>query len=551
MKKELFKVSYSRYFSEEYSNHLQLDEIHKIEIENSIDRKGIQREIFRRKDFDTTEETYLSNYGNPLYSVYRENIMIVVEREGNKVSIKFFNSSRKRRVGKSWFQVKKSMNYITVNVDMGDVYVGSLTNYQKKKCQKKITRNFFRLDNISNFRLMVKHAVGYFNQHIPDFNSTEVVVEALSKFMYEIDQIEDFSHLTFNERLYKFYLNKKGIKHPDNLFAYMKCSFNLPKLKELRKNDMKYVDTFMQMNNLSGKKIRKALHICSDINISLYKIATEFFGDDWINQNEDVLLACLNSSYKPWFSTQTSLREVFSHEELKRVFSVFKQAFVYETLDYSTFFDHLRIYIELKAYGEQDIRWYSCDDKDEFRKEHLDWTDKLQHYKHGTYTRIYPEYMHEVINQPIKVDEEIYHPVLLTNSSLYNSESQQQSNCVKGYIGRAGSIIVSLRKGEQESDDRGTIEYRLEKKDNKILVSRVQYLGRFNMGLSSEWSNVLSLLDKTMEKCISDKRYSNVKIIKECTNGAVLKSDSDWSIYGRLDWTYKNIEGNNNFDINF
>ena len=539
MMTEIFKVQYARYYNEEFSDSLNLDEVHKEEIENSTDKKGKVRGIFRRKGFDNSEETYLTNYGNPLYSIMKEHLMIVVERDENKVSLKYFIGSRNRRVGKVWFKVSKSMRFMTVNLKTGDVYHGELTNYQKKKCIKRIRRNVFIGDPLNTIKTMLKHLIDGFKVEV---DSYAVTIEALSKFMFEVDQRQDFGDLNFSQRLYRFYLSRKGIKYPNNFGAYLKTEDKLPILKDFRKNDYKFVDTFMKINGVSGKKLRKALHICSSANLSVYRIAISFFGEDWINKNEDVLLACLNSAYRPYFRTETSLRDVFSSEELKRVFEIFKQVFVKGTLDYSTFFDHIRLYIELKVFGEQDIRWYSCDDKDEFRKEHLDWTDKVQHYKQGTYTRIYPEYMHESINEPITVGLDTYYPVLLTNSSDYNMESQLQSNCVKGYIGKTSSIIVSLRKGSVDSDVRGTIEYSLQKDEYVIWVNRVQYLGRSNERLGQEWNTVLSRLDFVMDDCIQDERYENVKLMKECANGAILHSDSEWNDSGRLVWSQKNIE---------
>jgi len=539
MMTEIFKVQYTRYYNEEFSDSLNLDEVHKEEIENSTDKKGKVRGIFRRKGFDNSEETYLTNYGNPLYSIMKEHLMIVVERNEDKVSLKYFIGFRNRRVGKVWFKVSKSMRFMTVNLKTGDVYHGELTNYQKKKCIKRIRRNVFIGDPLNNIKSILKHLIDGFKVEV---DSYAVTIEALSKFMFEVDQRQDFGGLNFSQRLYRFYLNRKGIKYPNNFGVYLKTEDKLPILKDFRKNDYKFVDTFMKINGVSGKKLRKALHICSSANLSVYRVAISFFGEDWINKNEDVLLACLNSAYRPYFRTETSLRDVFSSEELKRVFEIFKQVFVKGTLDYSTFFDHIRLYIELKVFGEQDIRWYSCDDKDEFRKEHLDWTDKVQHYKQGTYTRIYPEYMHESINEPITVGLDTYYPVLLTNSSAYNMESQLQSNCVKGYIGKTSSIIVSLRKGSVDSDVRGTIEYSLQKDEYVIWVNRVQYLGRFNERLGQEWNTVLSRLDFVMDDCIQDERYENVKLMKECANGAILHSDSEWNDSGRLVWSQKNIE---------
>lgn len=539
MMTEIFKVQYARYYNEEFFDSLNLDEVHKDEIENSVDRKGKNRGIFRRKGFNNSEETYITNYGNPLYTVTKEHLMVVVERDENKVSLKYFVGHKQRRVGKCWFKITKNMHFITVNLKTGDIYNGALINYQKKKCSKRLRRNMFIGDPLNAMKSHIKHLIDSFKV---ERDSYGVTIEVLSKFMFEVDQRQDFGDLNFSQRLYRFYLNRRGVKYPNNFGSYLKTADKLPILKDFRKHQNKYVDAFMKINGVSGKKLRKILHTASQINLSVYKIAISFFGEDWLNQNEEVLSACINSSYRPYFTTQTSLREVFSPEELKRVFEIFKQVFVKETLDYSTFFDHIRLYVELKAFGEEDIRWYSYDDKDEFRKEHLDWTDKVQHYKQGTYTRIYPEYMHKVINEPMTVGMDTYYPVLLTNSSVYNMESQLQSNCVKGYIGKTSSIIVSLRKGRIDSDVRGTIEYSLFKDREGIEVKRIQYLGRFNERLSEEWNPVLNRLDLVMTKCIEDKRYENVKLKKECANGVVLHSDSEWNELGKLSWTHKNIE---------
>jgi hypothetical protein len=258
----------------------------------------------------------------------------------------------------------------------------------------------------------------------------------------------------------------------------------------------------MKLYEISGKKLRKALHICENINLKMYENAVNFFGEDWINQNEDVLLKCLNFRGTIWNRPTSTGRHIFSPEELKRVFTMFELV-LNEQLDYNTYFDHVISYVKLKTYGEEDVRWYSTS-VEEFRQEHLDWTDKLQHYIQGTYYRMYPDYMMNEVVKPITSDGEIYYPVLLTNSSLYNNESQMQSNCVKGYVGKVSSVIVSFRKGEEESDSRATIEYKISKEDDKIKIKNVQCLGRFNGSLTSEWDKPIEILNERMNKIVKD-----------------------------------------------
>jgi hypothetical protein len=160
------------------------------------------------------------------------------------------------------------------------------------------------------------------NQH----KSFEVSSDAIRVFMNNTVPFE-MSNLTDDDKLYKFYLDKKNIKYPNNFAVYLKGDYGiLPLMKDLRKSKLKMVDSFMKKNNLSGKVLKKILHECNGLNIKLYKIALSFFGSDWMNQNPTFMKNCLESEETTWFSTETKLSDVFSTEELKRVFSLFKKS---------------------------------------------------------------------------------------------------------------------------------------------------------------------------------------------------------------------------------
>jgi hypothetical protein len=133
--------------------------------------------------------------------------------------------------------------------------------------------------------------------------------------------------------------------------------------------------------------------------------------------------------------------------------------------------------------------------------------------------------------------------VLLDTSSNYNEESNHQSNCVKGYIGKPSSIIISLRVGESQ-DERATIEYALTKKGDTVYAERVQSLGKFNQKLDAHWTTVLLKLDEVVLSCVRDKRFETVKLTKVCSNGTILESDTHWNNSGVLRWTFNNIDNN-------
>jgi hypothetical protein len=217
---------------------------------------------------------------------------------------------------------------------------------------------------------------------------------------------------------------------------------------------------------------------------------------------------------------------------------LFRHVVIHGTLDAHTFYDHMRFYCDLKLY-EPNIKWMSSDDdKNDFRSEHLDWVDKIQSYREGTYYRKYPEYSYQVVSEPIEHGEEIYYPVLLNNSKNYNEESATQSNCVKTYIDKCGSMIVSLRQGGVDSDVRATVEYKLSQAlvSKTIYVDRVQSLGRFNKKLTEEWNEVLFKLDKRMLYYVKDENFDTVKIKKVHKYGLELDSTSNWGDDGRLAW---------------
>jgi len=558
MKEEIFKVSYEAYTTIVFHDTVPITFPHSrnkyfFEDENEADiwdqllyandRVNLSKksDVYLEDFVSNVEEDFVLHYGNPLARVLKSYLMILVERDGDKVSMKVFNGFRERRVGNKWFKVARSVDYITVNTKTGDVYSGFLHNYQnKKKVRKKLNKNFFLNEPIAQVMYTIRDK-GWSYSH----NSSEIANDAVSKFMYEIDGREEPYEFNFEKRLFKFYLDKKRIRYPNNFRLYSSKLVGPIFRKILKKNDNRLVDAFMIHNGLTGKKLKKCLHSCKSLNLDLYLIARKLFGDDWINQDDDFILQTLNSEFNiKDRDIPAEFVNVIGKDELRRVFNLFKKVYFEEMLDTYTFIDHIEIYTQLKMYGETDLRWMS-NDVDVFRNEHLDWSDKLTFYKNGHYERIYPIYSYEHLEQPLGE----YYPVLLDDSTSYNQESSIQSNCVKTYIGKSSNIILSLRKGSRYSEERATIEYQLYREDDKVKCRRVQSLGKYNGKLSDEWTHWLLKLDLKMLYYVNDDRFEPVKITKKCYNGAFFESGSYWDEDGFLKWTHKTIEGPRTLDF--
>ena len=541
MKEVLFKkefVSYETIEHESYSEFplkgkIVRDDFLNLELEERPEPTK-KHPLFIYKKTHKTEEEFVTRFADQMYAVTRNNTTIVVERDGDKVAIKLFWGYKHRRAGVVWFKTIKHVEFISVNTKTGDVYVGGIDNYHlKRKTRKKIKRNYFIGEPLNNLGLSIRNCIRRVDNNL----DVDCAHEALEVFIETIDPIDNFGKLTNNQRLFKFYLNKRGVKFPNNFYVYTNEWFGPEIKKILKKSGNRMVDSVMERNELSGKQIKKALHNCESLNLAMLTLARNMFNDDWVNQDYELILGCLNSNIS-YYPLPVDFKQFVTNEELKRVYKLFRHVVIHGTLDSHTFYDHMRFYCDLKLY-EPNIKWMSSDDdKSDFRDEHLDWTDKLQSYREGTYYRKYPEYSYKVISEPIEDGGEVYYPVLLDNSRTYNEESNAQSNCVKTYIGKCGSMIVSLRQGGVDSEVRATIEYRLNKAlvTKTINVDRVQSLGKFNKKLTEEWNDVLFKLDKRMLYYVKDENFDTVKIKKVHKSGLELDSTSNWSDDGRLAW---------------
>jgi hypothetical protein len=549
MKEVLFKKEFWSYETIEhhscnefpYKPKLIKSDFLNIELEDGP-RPTKKHPLFVHKQTHRTEEEFVARFADQMYAVTRSNATVVIERDGDKVALKLFWGYKHRRAGVVWFNTIKHFEFISVNTKTGDVYVGGIDNYHlKRKSRKKIRRNYFINEPLNLLGISIKNCIG----RVLGSDSPEVdcVKEVMSIFIETIDPIDNFGKLTNNQRLFKFHLSKRGVKFPNNFHIYANEWFGPNIKKLLKKTDNRMVDAVMLYRELSGKQIKKALHNCDDLNIGMLNWARNTFNNDWVNQDYELILGCLNSIIT-YYPTQENFKQFVTNEELKRVYRLFRHAIIYGTLDAYILSDHIRFYCELKLF-EPNIKWMSSDDnKSDFRYEHLDWVEKLQSYKEGVYYRKYPEYSYQVITEPIEHEDEVYYPVLLNDSKSYNEESSMQSNCVKTYIGKCSSMIVSLRKGGVDSDVRATIEYKLTQGlvTKTIHIERVQSLGRFNQRLTKEWDDVLFKLDRRMLYYIKDENFDTVKIKKVHKSGLELESSSYWNDNGHLVWDKEKID---------
>ena len=515
---DIYKFTHSIYTTNmfknynEYNENLETEEFSVETEDNLFDMPVVKTrdsEMFSSKHpkwtFDKslyTEEDFVENYGNPMAFVNIYRPTVVVTKDDKKVAIKFFEYQRTRMRGKPYFRVSTKVKYITFNYITHSLYSGHIINYHKKrKFTKRVKRNCFYDGSLNGMLGVLSNMVRFVLEKTPELliNNT-VVNDVITHFIDNIPNTEKYKMYTPNEVLFKLYLDGHKIKSPNNWNTFINI-YPQPKKKDYVKHKLKFMDAFMFIHGLQGDKIKRVLHKVTDIKgLEFFKFTNDFFGKEFMASQDDKLIQDIVECNLYINGGMTGYLKNLSKREKNNSFEVFKQV-LRGDVDINTYYDHFRMINQLRQF--EPVKW-DAKDYDSFTNEHMVLSDKISFYTKGTFERIYGEEFTNRVQEPLNIDGVTYYPVLLKTSEEYNMESFIQSNCVKGYVDRAPSLIISFREGSQDSKVRATIEFTISE-ENKL--KRIQTLGRFNKGLDDEWKKPLIMLDLKIGKLMSAKLF--------------------------------------------
>ena len=166
-----------------------------------------------------------------------------------------------------------------------------------------------------------------------------MVDEYFVEFLRNIPTLKYNGLLSFDEMLFKNYLDLNNIKYPDNWNIFIEMT-PLPLKREYKKNKNRLVDTFMYKNELVGDKLKKLLHVSDKTNITYLKEVYRFFGEDFVrSQDDSIILKIFNASI--WSGFQQN--PPFKNKKCRQnAFSVYVEMLMSEDVLY-TFADHIRM----------------------------------------------------------------------------------------------------------------------------------------------------------------------------------------------------------------
>ena len=494
------------------------------------------------------KDEYMENYGNPLTSVLEGRYTIVIEKNDEKVSLKVFYVFKNRRVGGRFFKKQTSLDFITFRYKDGAVFYGKMINYHLKRKSRKIMRRFvFGQSDILNKMFSVLREI--YGVHWVREQSKENVDEHYSTINLFVNEV---SNKSFNvkeslqrEVFYETILEKQGVKYPNNYMAFIRSSYPTVTKKDSKKFDGKFIDTFMKVRGLSGKKIKRVLHTIEHFSKGGLSEAINIFGVKYLMGKSDEELKKIietgNNITGNFIVGVDSLVNKMGKIERDNFFSCYMLSLGNDSLiDTMVFNDHLGFLFKLKRF--EDVKWGSYDYQT-FSDEHEQWSDKVSSYENGTFTRIYNEVFIEQTEQVILGVDNTYHPKVLMCSDDYNKESGIQHNCVRTYVKSVKSLIISLRKDSKKSSERATIEYsiRVDDDNESLYLTRVQTLGKFNHRLDESWNSPIAILDDRVYTLVSEGLFNTLRLSVEF-KGGVEESDYTINDYGGVNWSNENIQ---------
>lgn len=428
-------------------------------------------------------DNFIKNYGNLLKKVESNRLTIVIEETDLKLSLKVFNTKRKRVAGNRFFIVRKSFKGITYNKKTKNFYVIENDRKDKQIIKSLIRTNYFEFFVLRDFNNYINISKKTFQNSL-NTNKTETVIYRFLEVLYSTIGKKNDEYLTTDESLFKFYLEVNNIKYPNTFNQFRHLKMEKQKLKQVG-NLVKY---FMKTYNLKGDYVVKILNTNERIDFFYLIYLFHLLGVDYFNK--------LNFSIftSPFIVDSTKVYEYkgflfnLTNIDKKRIVSIVN------FLDNpQLIFSHLNMIKELEEkYNE---RWkMKFNDYQSFDIEHYQLSETIQSYKKGFVTRDYGVKFKKEVEQPIySIDGVDYYPCLLLDSNNYNDESITQHNCVRTYVEKPSCFIISLRMGDYFSKNRVTIEYQIRK--NEIL--RVQTRTKHNKDVESQlWNIAINILDE-------------------------------------------------------
>ena len=496
------------------------------------------------KNVNGTDSQLFEEYkNNPLCEPQLHSKKIFVVKFEDKITIKTYTYHLWRRIGEPFFRKATGYQSLTYNFKRNQLFNCRIGNYHKKKKFTKEVRcisPYVGANMFENYLNDLSHNYMTFGDGLlPRWFEVNSVMEVF----YNAIADNIVNSVDFTE----YIVTKQGFKLPNNFDVFVNqingtYQGRIPTKADGKRNGFKFIDTLMGINVLKGDKLKRVLHKVERFNLGLYYNIASFFTTKFMLSRPDEELIKIFNTEINYQSLNTKV-ELTKHEKMN-VYNIIIEMISGDYTDLYSISDHLNIKARLVKYEK--VKWKSKT-YDEFVDEHDEWSRNIESYTTGIVTRRHNKEFTNLIQKPFVIGGVRYYPIILTTTDEYNNESSVQTNCVRTYVQRAASVIISLRRGSKDSDERLTIEYNIFSDSNEfdVKLKRVQTKAKRNTTPDDTWLGANYELDNIIDEINNNRLFTLPEMDVIYRMGlprhakAIVKS---FEVFSTVSWDDENVD---------
>ena len=466
------------------------------------------------------EKEWLKESVNILNSAQVKRTTLVVEKNEDKIKLSIFNFCKSRSVGHRYFAKQSNDLHITFNLKTKNFYI-TKSNFINRRRNTSTTKNDFSKIISTIYPLTFNNpfpSLPHPHPVNPFITQSPVVtpLKALEKLIIELDlelsmPLQDM--VSPGELLAQiimgWFIKVWEIKTSDNYTYYLLKHY--PGIKKLRKYNMNLIHTILKERGLVGKFYNRLLNIEPECNITDLHFLQRILGDDGVKRISRSLLAHSKNFEDTKFTqpehliTNIGYCNELSKYEKNNIINIYNTCEDFTGIEgfIDLLLDHFKIKNKLQGYGvKKKIR---ANTLDKFNDEHSEWSNLLHECERTTEVNyLYPDNFLNHIEKPIELDGEKYFVKVLKTDTDYFKEGQIQHHCVRTYLDKYKSIIISIRKTHEKGMERMTCEFLTNSeitnpnliKDYSNTPTLVQARMKYNKNPEGNWEVIKRLVRK-------------------------------------------------------
>lgn len=436
--------------------------------------------------FYTTRNKHIRRYfSDPFTAIETNTYKRVIYKDNDKLIIKILHKAKYRNVNWRYFKEKNSFNAVSFNLKTGNFKVIN-QNGNISKQDKLSTR--FRTNSFDQLKCFVESNYSFYikdkskaifdknmaNDFIKTFDNNEFL-DAINKSLFN-NPVNNLTKDNIFDTIVNDFIIKRKIKVPNN---YKKLLINYyPKVRVLKKNDNKLIQSILDMFKIKTKHNIKLLHENPKINIVKLVHTCYLFGEDfyhYVNKIPPDYFIKNDIGNKYEVNENFTNKNLLSKDEKDNMLNVFIDYYKNDkkTSDIEILiFDHLDMLKKIKEYYPE--ARFSPRTKIDFTQQHEEFSRILVKIIKGWTTEFkFPEQMLDDVEKEfvaLKDNNNLINlkPFVLKRDDDYIEEGSFMHHCVASYINSDKSIVISLRTLDDE--DRVTCEFNMQ--TGKVLQKR-------------------------------------------------------------------------------